>query len=180
MEASGSVTRYLARCQAGDAQAFQALWERYFPRLARLAEQALASKPWGAFDGDDVALSVLDSFFQDLAGGQYPQLADRQALWALLARIVRHKVLDRVKYARQPRRDRDRVHGSPSDLEHLPAREVGPEVAAAGADEVRRLFALLGDDTLCEIALLKLDGCTDQEVAARLNSGLRTVERKLE
>ena len=180
MDPSGSVTRYLAQCKAGDPQAAQPVWERYFPRLARLAEKALAGKPWAAFDGEDVALSALDSFFQGLAGGQYPELGDRNELWALLTRIVRHKVLDWVKYARRGKRDVEKVQGGSAGLEHLQSREPDPEEAATAADQVRCLFESLGDDTLREIALLKMEGFTDKEVADRLNCGLRTVERKLE
>jgi DNA-directed RNA polymerase specialized sigma24 family protein len=37
----------------------------------------------------------------------------------------------------------------------------------------------LGDDTLRQVALLKLEGYENAEIAARLNCALRTVERKL-
>jgi DNA-directed RNA polymerase specialized sigma24 family protein len=38
----------------------------------------------------------------------------------------------------------------------------------------------LGEDRLREIALLKVEGYTEVEIAKKLNCGLRTVQRKLE
>jgi DNA-directed RNA polymerase specialized sigma24 family protein len=47
------------------------------------------------------------------------------------------------------------------------------------AEECRRLFDALPDESLRRVALLKLEGYTDQEVAERLGCGLSTVERRL-
>jgi DNA-directed RNA polymerase specialized sigma24 family protein len=47
-------------------------------------------------------------------------------------------------------------------------------------DECRRLLEALGDETLRQIALLRMEGYNDSEIAARLGCGVRTVGRKLE
>ena len=64
------------------------------------------------------------------------------------------------------------------------ARVVGdeptPEFAAMVADEYRRLFGSLADESLRVVALLKLEGHSNEEVARSLDCGLRTVERKLD
>src|SRR5262249_61877593 len=54
-----------------------------------------------------------------------------------------------------------------------------PEFAALLADECRRRLDGLRDETLRRIALLKMEGDTDAEVAEQLDVGLRTVVRKL-
>ena len=54
-----------------------------------------------------------------------------------------------------------------------------PLFAALVADELRRLFDLHEDDLLREIARGKMEGCTNEEIAARHSLALRTVERKL-
>ena len=55
-----------------------------------------------------------------------------------------------------------------------------PEFAAMVAEECRLRLDGLRDETLRRVALLKMEGCTNVEVAGRLGCGLRTVVRKLE
>ena len=64
-------------------------------------------------------------------------------------------------------------------LDQLVGREPDPEWAAQVAEECRRLLGRLGDTALQTLALLKMEGYTNDEVAAQLGCGLRTVERKL-
>jgi hypothetical protein len=47
------------------------------------------------------------------------------------------------------------------------------------ADECRHLLEALGDETLRQIALLRMEGHCDGEIASRLDCSLRTVSRKL-
>ena len=49
----------------------------------------------------------------------------------------------------------------------------------ATADECRRLLDLLDEPELQQIALWKVEGQTNDEIATRLNCVPRTVERKL-
>jgi len=58
-------------------------------------------------------------------------------------------------------------------------REPTPELAAMVAEEYRHLLGRLGDQTLCRIAAWKLEGYANEEIAARLGCGRRTIERKL-
>ena len=51
-----SVTRWLSDLKAGDRdEALRQLWERYFGRLARLAQLHLQASSRGTADGEDVA-----------------------------------------------------------------------------------------------------------------------------
>jgi DNA-directed RNA polymerase specialized sigma24 family protein len=65
-------------------------------------------------------------------------------------------------------------------IEQVVGREPSPAFAAMVTDECRRLLEVLGDETLRRIALLRMEGYSDPEIAARLGCGLRTVGRKLE
>ncbi len=47
-------------------------------------------------------------------------------------------------------------------------------------DEYRRLFGSLAEESLRVVALLKLEGHSNNEIAKSLDCGLRTVERKLD
>ena len=77
----GSVTGWVGDLAAGDPEAAQALWERYFDRLARLAKKRLAPARGrgGAEDEEDAALSAFDSFCAGVACGRFPRLDDRDA-----------------------------------------------------------------------------------------------------
>ncbi len=65
-------------------------------------------------------------------------------------------------------------------LARAAAADPTPEFAAMVADEYRRLFGSLADESLRAVALLRLEGHSNEEIAANLTCGLRTVERKLE
>jgi DNA-directed RNA polymerase specialized sigma24 family protein len=191
MDPGGSVTHCLNRCNAGNpgaggplgegdfARLAALVWERYFARLAALAGQKLRRRPGGACDGEDVAVSVFANFFRALARGRYPELRGRDALWRLLQKILEHKVLDRIKHAHRAKRDIRTVEDG-LRVEDLAGREPTPEEAALLAEECQALITRLGDDRLRQIARLRVEGYTDNEVAARLGCSLRAVERKLE
>jgi DNA-directed RNA polymerase specialized sigma24 family protein len=65
-------------------------------------------------------------------------------------------------------------------LDQFLADDPTPEVLAMLAEEHDRLLAVLGDDTLRQVALHKLEGFTNEEVAQRLGITCRSVERKLQ
>lgn len=57
--------------------------------------------------------------------------------------------------------------------------EPTPSFAAEVAEECRVLLEKLGDDELKQIALAKLEGFSNAEIAERIGKSLATVERKL-
>ena len=61
----------------------------------------------------------------------------------------------------------------------LIGREPDPEVVARVGEECQRLLGLLTDPTLRLIAVRKLEGFTNEEIAAELGVVCRSVERKL-
>ena len=64
-------------------------------------------------------------------------------------------------------------------LEQLAGCEPSPEFAAMVAEQYRRMLDALGDETLRRIALWKLEGYTNEEIAERLGCAPRTVANKL-
>ena len=64
-------------------------------------------------------------------------------------------------------------------IAQAPSHEPTPEFAALMADECRRLFDSLPDESVRQVVTLKFEGYTDREIAERLNCGLSTVERRL-
>ena len=190
LEPEGSVTGWIDHLRAGDDIAAQRLWERYFHELVRLDRAHLRAKPRGAVDEEDIALSAFDSFCRGTEQGRFPRLDDRDGLWRLLVTITARKVVDQVERQCRQKRGGGRVRsetdlaGSESEaagagLDRAVGREPTPEFAAMMADECRRLLAELGDETLHRIALLRMEGYSDGEIASQLDCSLRTVGRKL-
>jgi DNA-directed RNA polymerase specialized sigma24 family protein len=64
-------------------------------------------------------------------------------------------------------------------LDAIACPDPTPEFAAILAEECRLRLDGLADETKRRIALLKMEGFSDQEVADRLGCGLRSVVRKL-
>jgi DNA-directed RNA polymerase specialized sigma24 family protein len=190
-DGENSVTQWVNELKAGDrGEAARLLWQRYFERLARLAQARLRAVARGPTDGEDVALSAFDSFFQGVADGRFPDLDNRDDLWRLLVTITARKAHNQRRDEGRQKRGGGRVvsegalAGADSSDNGFMAQVVGheptPEFAAMVADEYRRLFGSLSDDSLRVVALLKLEGHSNEEIARSLDCGLRTVERKLE
>jgi DNA-directed RNA polymerase specialized sigma24 family protein len=189
MSSSGSVTHWLRLLEQGDGRAAQALWERYFPKLVGLARQKLRDGPRQAADEEDVALSVFDTVCRRAEAGRLPLLTDRQGLWGLLIRITARKAFNQRRHELQQKRDARRVRGeaelnTPGEegaaLEQVVGQEPDPAFAAAVAEECRHLLDLLGDAQLRTIAVRKMEGCTNGEIAAELACSEPTVERRLQ
>jgi DNA-directed RNA polymerase specialized sigma24 family protein len=187
----GSVTRWIGDLVAGDAAgtAAQKLWERYFDRLVLLARDRLRAGPRGPADAEDAALDAFDSFCRAAAAGRFPRLDDRDDLWALLVTITARKASEQVRRERRLKRGGGLVRGEQElgrvdpgaggGLDELVGREPTPELAAMIAEQYLHLLGRLDDATLRRIAAWKLEGYSNEEIAARLGCGLRTVERKL-
>ena len=192
-ENQGSVTHWLDALQAGDAAAAQPLWDRYFAQLVRLARARIraTSSGGGAADEEDAALSAFDSFCEGVARGQFPQLSGRDDLWRLLVVITARKVWAQRQRQRRQKRGGNRVFVEadlktcwPDDegamLDQIIGPEPTPEFAAMVAEEYRRLLDGLGDDSLRQVAVWRMEGYTNDEVAARLGCARRTVARRLD
>ena len=96
MSTSGSVARLIEELRAGNEEAAQETWDAYFPDLVRIARLHLSSIPCRVADEEDVALSALNSFFQAVEKGRFPDLASRDGLWRLLSRITQRKAVDLI------------------------------------------------------------------------------------
>ena len=201
----GTVTRLIQKLKDGESQAAQRLWELYFRRMVGMAREKLKGMPRRVADEEDVALSAFHSFCQGAEGGRFTQLDDRENLWPLLVSITAHKAVDLIRYHNRQKRggtgqaaSNSSVNGplrkndSESDsgnvragsaaieFEEIISQEPTPEFAAQIADEFNALLSRLEDQTLQSVALWKLEGFTNEEIAEKLDCVPRTVERKLQ
>jgi DNA-directed RNA polymerase specialized sigma24 family protein len=191
VSSEGSVTDWIDQLKAGVPDGAERLWERYFEQLVALARTRMRGMPRRAADEEDVALSAFDSLCRGAEHGRFPELLHRDSLWRLLVTITLRKVHDVRRDEHRLKRGNGQVIReselldapdsamTEAGLEQVVGREPTPAWAAQVAEECRRLLGRLNDATLQTLALLKMEGYTNEELADRLGCGLRTVERKL-
>jgi DNA-directed RNA polymerase specialized sigma24 family protein len=186
----GSVTRILGDFKEGDPAAIEALWQLYFGRLVAIARRKLQHhRRLVVADEEDAALSAFKSFHRRVRRGDFPRLADRDDLWVQLVTLTQQKVVDLKRREGAAKRGGGRVlRGSDVDadadgrfaLEALIGGGPDPEFAAIMTEECRCLLDRLGDETLRQVALLKLGLFSHQEIADRFGRSVAWVNRKLE
>jgi DNA-directed RNA polymerase specialized sigma24 family protein len=184
----GSVTIWLKQLKIGDPAAASPLWQKYFAQLVAVARGRLRATPRAVADEEDVALSAFDSFCRGVEGGRFPRLGDRDDLWQVLFLITDRKAAGLVRHETRDKRGGGRVvqasaAGRTADsaadlLNDVAGSEPSPAFAAEVAEECRRLLALLGEE-LRQLAIWKMEGFTNLEIAAKMGRSVPTVERKL-
>lgn len=183
------ITIWIERLAKGDEFAAQRIWAEYFDKLVRLADKKLRGVARRAADEEDVALSAMRSFCRGLAAGRHDWLRDRQDLWKLLVTITAHKAAHLIRDQRTLKAGQGRVRGEsvfaePDNsekrgIEQVLGMEPTPEFAASVADEVESRLRELGNDSLRSVALYKLQGYSNREIAHKLGCVERSVEYKL-
>ena len=178
-----SITDWIAGLKQGDEQAAEQIWQRYFEKLVRLAKQRLGNVPRHVADEEDVALSALKSVLVGAKGQRFPQLSDRTDLWKLLVLVTTRKAVARQRrHFADKRPDRKIVHRSDDDcswLSEVLGREPSPEFAAQFAEQVQILLGQLPSDEFRQVALMRMDGYTNREIAKKLDWYEVKVERRL-
>jgi DNA-directed RNA polymerase specialized sigma24 family protein len=189
MSSEGSISHWIEEIKRGNPAAAELIWDHYFPQLVRLARQKLRGVPGRMADEEDVALSALDSFFRAAQRGCFPDLADREGLWRLLFQMIVRKTVDLARYERRQIRGGGRVQGEPSldgstsacgdqGFAQAPDAGLSPEFAAMMGEQCRRLLQQLEPD-LQGLALARMEGYSNEEIAQRMRRSVRTVERRL-
>lgn len=190
MSSGGSITALLDLLRDGDEHAADKLWKAYFPRLVALARKRLGAMPRRMADEEDVALSALDGFCRNAREGRFPDLKDRDNLWCLLAQITVRKAIDLARRHGCQKRGDGQVRGDsallgtqengPNGFDTLAAEAVLPDMEVQFAEEFDRLLEDLRKPQLRCVAVWKMEGHTNAEIARKAECSLSTVERQLD
>jgi len=188
-ESNGSITRWIEQIRGGESSAVPGVWNRYFSRLAEIAQTGMANSPGRSVDGEDLASAVLETVCRKVSVGQFPDLHDRDDLWVLLLAITRCRVASQKRYDLCQKRGGGRVllatdvqafQSDNFDLNNFAGSEPTPDSVASLRDSCNHLLGkALRDDKTKAIAVLKLEGLSNAEIAERLDVVVRTVERKV-
>ncbi len=158
--------------------------EQYGTLLQRLADRHLSEGLRRRVGAEDVVQSAYRTFLRRAQAGEF-QLADSEGLWRLLCAITLAKVRELARFHRRQKRGFDQevpvgARSAGATEEHFDPVDPRPSPAEAAefADQFQQLMASL-DDEERRLVDLKLQQCTNLEVAARLGCSEPTVRRIL-
>jgi DNA-directed RNA polymerase specialized sigma24 family protein len=181
-----SASSLISKLRSGDEDAARILWDRFFAQLLTLTRGRLQSSSRAMEDEEDIVLSAMKSFCIGVRNGRFPELAGRESLWRLLLTITLRKLSTKQNYDKRSKRDVSRLKSSSLDAEAQEAevnafisRELNPDVAAQCAEQIGRLLESLEHDDLKKVALMKMEGYTNNEIATEIVCSQTSVERKL-
>ena len=178
--ASGSITRWIDLFRIGNADAAEQIWNRYFSSIVGVARAKLGMIPTGTLDAEDIALSAFHTLYRAASANRLPDMQDRSDLWQSLILITAGKVIDAKRREFSQKRGGTTTEKIPMHLMDLVQNnEQDPALAAMFSEQFESLLNLLEERELQEIAILKLEGFTNEEIAERLDCGERTVKRRL-
>ena len=180
------ITAYVERFKQGDSLAAQQIFAYYEPQLLRHAQRRSSGR-LRVTDEEDIVVMAFQSFFRGVRESKFEQVENRDDLWQLLSMLATRKAIDSWQHEQRQKRGGGQLVGesaiTPNEggggMPSHPSDEAPPDLSVQMMEEVEKLLDSLDSESLREIALCKLAGYSNQEIADRIGSGLRTVERKL-
>jgi hypothetical protein len=174
-QTENSVTSWIHAVRVGDEDSARQLWNRYFDRLMAIARSRMSTLPRATYDEEDAAISTFRVLCKRLQEGGYPELSDRNELWQLMLTVILRKIGHRAQYESAEKR------GSlASEFSRVDETLISCPDSSQIAMEYQLLLAKLDDCNLERVAVLKLEGFTNDEIAVKLNRTRRTVQRMLD
>jgi DNA-directed RNA polymerase specialized sigma24 family protein len=190
MRKEGSLTRIARDLYSPDAarreDAARQLWHRFAHRLEAEVRRRLTPRLRARVGVEDVALSAYASFCAAQWAGGPPR--DREELWRRLVRTTVCKVANTANYhgaqCRDFLRDVPLVlpaagdDSAPAAFEPAERSHLDPAVQAVARLEFERLLGLLPAD-LRDVLVMRLEGHTNAQIAARIGRVERVVELRM-
>jgi RNA polymerase sigma factor (sigma-70 family) len=157
----------------------EAIFAQYSNRLVELAQRNLSIRLRGRVDGEDIAQSVLRTFFRRSELGEF-QIDASTDLWKLLVKITLNKVHNQARHHQADKRnlDREQTPASDNGANFFVSREPNPTDAAELVDQLERLLEGL-PEAHREIFGLVVQGYSRTEAAENLKVSRMTVHRVL-
>jgi RNA polymerase sigma factor (sigma-70 family) len=186
-----SVSQFIDGLKLGEERAAQKIWQRFYQRLLAQADQKLKASPRKAMDEEDVVQRAFADFFVQVRQGRFPKLNDRNDLWQVLAMLVDRRAKDQIKRQNTQKAGGGRVRtesvflvgetsGGDNGIAQVRDALPTPELAMEMIELMQSRLTALRDDEQRQIALYKMQGYSNREIAEVLQSSERTVERNLQ
>ena len=185
----GSITQAIARVRQLDDDAAALLWNRYFERLSRYAQTKVDGRHQRYYDGEEIAAAAMYALVDGLRKQRFLTLESRDGLWQLLVTITANKASNNRKLHDRQKRGGGKVHGlsgfegsdkqSNENSDKFIRREDDPAAMVELEQTCQEMLRQLPDDSYRKIALMRMAGHTNEEMAEEFNCTTRTIERKL-
>ena len=174
------ISLLLNEMRHGSEVAATKLWEFYLERLLSVSKRKLTNFNSGMADEEDVAVTAFHSFVKRIRRGDYSRVNNRDEAWKMLAVIAVRKSINLVRDANCKRRSHTNNAALASNLEVCADKTtLQPDTVAMISESIEYLLGILDSEELREIAMLKVAGFTNLEIANRLGRSVATVERRL-
>ncbi len=185
-----SVTLWVEDLKQGDATAAERIWYLYQQQLVNVARRRLVGMPLRMADEEDVVLEAFAAFLRGVGKEHFFEFRNRRDLWQALVRLVDCSAKDCRRRSKTKKRGSGQVRGesvferatigrTPVGLAGFAGSDSPLQSAESTVAGVEERLGKLSDDTLRQIAIMKLEGFTTDEIADRLQISRRSVERKL-
>jgi DNA-directed RNA polymerase specialized sigma24 family protein len=185
-EVNHSVSRLIERLKTDKPDAANEIWQLYFQRLLPVARAKLATVRDPSIDEEDILVSVFDRFFRAVSEGRFAKLNDRDDLWQILLMLTERDASDQRRRSTTEKRGRDRVVNQSNlanldlrQLREMADREPNPDQIVAFNEHLSICLHSLNEVSTREVAIMKLEGLSNQEIGNKLEISLSSVERKL-
>ena len=179
----GSVSHWLRELKAGDEQAVEAIWNRYYQRVVELAIRKMKVNNDRAVDGEDVAQLVMHRFCMNATRGCYPNLDDREQLWDLLVVFTLNRIRKHLRACNTLKRSG--LHRQVFEFRQTEALEdlQRPEAPTIMADMVETWLKRLDREDpsgeLKQIAIWSMDDISGSEIARILRKRKSSVLQQI-
>jgi DNA-directed RNA polymerase specialized sigma24 family protein len=178
-----SVTNWMLLLKSGDEDAAQRIWERYFERMCDLARKKLGTDARRAQDEQDVTASAIFALYQGAVEDRFRKFENRDDLWQVLSMIVARKASN-VRRSVAVRNETGECDLGPSGndsriLQNWLSSEPTPDSLDSFDVHCQELLDQL-DDKIREVALLRLSGFSNAEIAQMRKRSVSTIERYLQ
>jgi RNA polymerase sigma factor (sigma-70 family) len=181
---NNSITQMLSKLGRGESEAVELIWRRFFERVVGLAKNKLGSLPKRVVDEEDIAISAINALYIGAQDGRFKQLNDRDDLWQILCMLTSRKVANAYrKQKSRPHIGESQLGPGVDDEQMLGIAHIATSVPdEAYFDELsikcRELLENL-DENLRHVAMMKLQGYKNQEIADQIGRSVKSVERYL-
>lgn len=146
---------------------------RYMEKLVSLIDANMSAKLQSQFDAEDVAQSVLNSWFQGIRKRQIAPQSSAE-IWSLISVIALNKIRNRVRAFAAKKREGNWGRKSGEIVEDFPEPEPGDEI------EIKDFLAVLTkrlSPRNQQVLQLTMEGRSVKEIAESLGVVTRTIQR---
>lgn len=190
MKNDDEITIWINQLAEQPETSMEMIWRNYYDKLLSVARRRMRDMPRRHMDEEDVVVDAMNSLFQGVQAGRFPDLNDRNDLWKVLLTITARKAAKAIRANKTQKRGGGQLRGesvfqNPNNDGEAPGignvlgNEPTPELAEDIIKQCEELLEQLDDPVLVKIAVLKLEGFSHQEISDELGIAVRSVERKV-